>query len=110
REAILHRIQQANEEVGAGDYAVTALNTFIRKVRTGDLLVVTHGNLAFRAIGEVTGEYFHREQEEGEHYVQARPVRWLREYAPPRPYGGLMENRFSQIDRKSVGAGKRVRA
>lgn len=97
REAILHRIQQANEEVGAGDYAITALNTFIRKVRTGDLLVVTHGNLAFRAIGEVTGEYFHREQEEGEHYVQARPVRWLREYAPPRPYGDLMENRFSQM-------------
>lgn len=97
REAILHRIQQANSEVGAGDYAVTALNTFIRKVRTGDLLVVTHGNLAFRAIGEVTGEYFHREQEEGEHYVQARSVRWLREYAPPRPYGDLMENRFSQM-------------
>ncbi len=97
REEILHRMQEVSKEVGAGDYAITALNTFIRKVRTGDLLVVTHGNLAFRAIGEVTGEYFHREQEEGEHYVQARPVRWLREYAPPRPYGDLMENRFSQM-------------
>ena len=29
--------------------------------------------------------------------MQARPVRWLREYAPPRPYGDLMENRFSQM-------------
>ncbi len=97
REEILERIHAAGGKIDAGDYAVTALDLFVRRMSKGDLIVVTHGNLKFRAIGEVIGDYFRKEAEGGEHYVQARPVRWLRQYDPPRPYADLMENRFSQM-------------
>lgn len=97
REQILQRIQAAGGKIESDAYAVTALDLFVRRMKVGDLVVVTHGNLKFRAIGEVTGEYFRKPAEAGEHYVQARPVRWLRQYDPPRPYPDLMENRFSQM-------------
>ena len=96
REDILERVRVMGEDIKANDYAITALDQFVRRMNVGDLVVVTHGNLKFRAIGEVTGGYQHIAGEDGEHYVQARPVRWLRQYDPPRPYGDLMENRFSQ--------------
>jgi 5-methylcytosine-specific restriction protein B len=97
REDIVERVHAVNEDTKATDYAITALDLFVRRVREGDLVVVTHGNLKFRAIGEVTGGYRHIARDDGEHYVQARPVRWLRQYTPPRPYADLMENRFSQM-------------
>lgn len=97
RDDIVEAMRATGEEVRSTDYAITALDQFIRRMREGDLVVVTHGNLKFRAIGEVTGPYKYMGQEEHEHYVQARQVRWLRQYDPPRPYADLMENRFSQM-------------
>lgn len=96
REEIVERVHAANQDSKSTDYAIKALDLFARRVQKGDLLVVTHGNLKFRAIGEVTGGYQHIAGEVGEHYVQARGVRWLRQYDPPRPYADLMEKRFSQ--------------
>lgn len=98
RDDILQAVRATGEDVGPGDYAITALDQFVRRMKDGDLVVVTHGNLKFRAIGVVTGGYRHLPRDDGEeHYVQARPVRWLRQYDPPRPYADLMENRFSQM-------------
>ncbi|SAK99829.1 GTPase subunit of restriction endonuclease-like protein [Caballeronia calidae] len=52
------------------------VNVFKNEVRVGDLIIVSKGNSAFRAIGEVTGEYeFLEEGVFGNH--QMRPVRWL---------------------------------
>lgn len=97
RQEIFERVRDVEPGTKANDYAITALDQFIRRMQEGDLVVVTHGNLKFRAIGEVTGTYRYMGHGEDEHYVQARPVRWLRQYDPPRPYGDLMENRFSQM-------------
>lgn len=97
RGEIVERMRAAGATVESSDYAVTALNLFIREVRTGDLVVVTQGNLKFRAIGEVTGDYVHVDHDGADTYVQGRPVRWLRRYEPARPYADLMENRFSQM-------------
>ena len=97
RQEIVERVKAIEPETKSTDYTITALDQFVRRMREGDLVVVTHGNLKFRAIGEVTGPYRYMGQDEQEHYVQARPIRWLRQYDPPRPYGDLMENRFSQM-------------
>lgn len=97
RQEIVDRLRDAGEEVTSTDYAVTALDLFVRRVQPGDLVVVTQGNLKFRAIGEVTGPYEHIDREGSDSYAQGRPVRWLRRYDPARPYAELMENRFSQM-------------
>ena len=97
RAEIAERMRAAGAHVENGDYAVTALNLFIREVRTGALIVVSQGNLKFRAIGEVTGDYVFVDHDGVDTYTQGRPVRWLRRYDPARPYADLMENRFSQM-------------
>jgi len=97
RADIVERLRAAGGQVDASDYAVTALDLFVRRVQPGDLVVVSQGNLKFRAIGEVTGEYVHSDYDGSDNYVQGRPMRWLRRYDPARPYADLMENRFSQM-------------
>ena len=97
REDIVKRMQAAGEQVSTSSYAVTALNLFVRVMKQGDLVVVTKGNLKFRAIGEVTGDYVHVNRDDVDTYAQGRPVRWLRQYDPALPYADLMENRFSQM-------------
>jgi len=96
RQDIASKYLQAAGQVDASDYPVTALNTFIRQVKLGDLFVVTQGNLRFRAIGEVTSDYLHVPRE-NDSYAQGRKVNWLRVYETGLPYAELMENRFSQM-------------
>jgi 5-methylcytosine-specific restriction protein B len=46
------------------------------RARVGDIIVVSKGNLLFRAIGEVTGEY-HQVPRENDDYTMRRAVKWL---------------------------------
>lgn len=91
------RMREHGHQPDVNDYAATAVNTFINVMKTGDLIVVTDGNLKFRALGEITGPYRHIEREEGDDYRQSRAVRWLRSYEPSLAFGELMNNRFSQM-------------
>ncbi|WP_321803800.1 AAA family ATPase [Burkholderia sp. BCC1988] len=52
------------------------VNAFKNEVKSGDIIIVSKGNSAFRAIGEVTGEYEYLEAPiAGQN--QMRNVRWL---------------------------------
>jgi 5-methylcytosine-specific restriction enzyme B len=46
------------------------------KVRVGDLVIVPYGNSAFRAVGEVVGDYYFVLSEDGT-YNHRRKIRWL---------------------------------
>lgn len=46
------------------------------RARIGDIIVVSKGNLLFRAIGEVTGDY-HQVPRENDDYTMRRAVKWL---------------------------------
>jgi 5-methylcytosine-specific restriction enzyme B len=95
RKDVVQRFQSANRKVESDEYAVTAVNTFVVKMKAGDLVVVPDGLSKFRAIGVVEGGY---EFVEGQSdYDQSRKVRWLRRYAPSLPHGDLMNNQFSQM-------------
>jgi 5-methylcytosine-specific restriction protein B len=96
REDVQKVFAASGEGLALGDYPITAINTFVRQMKKGDLIVVTEGNLKFRAIGEIAGDY-HLLPRDSDSYSQARAVRWLRVYKPALPYGALMENRFSQM-------------
>lgn len=70
------------------------LNTFRNEARIGDLVIVTNGNNAFRAIGEITGPYEYRLREEDE-YHHRRAVRWLW-HEGILPANQIIDGRFMQ--------------
>lgn len=65
------------------------------RVRVGDLIVVSKGNLMFRAIGEVTGDY-HQVEREGDDYTMRRAVKWLWSNAAGVGHDVIYGKRFSQ--------------
>lgn len=97
REDIQKVFASVGETLALGDYPITAINTFVRQMKERDLIVVSEGNLKFRAIGEITSDYRRIERENGDTYAQCRSIRWLRVYKPALPLESLMENRFSQM-------------
>ncbi|WP_074703789.1 AAA family ATPase [Nitrosospira multiformis] len=98
REEVYQRFTAAKEVISKDSYAVSAVTTFLLKIKPGDLLIVSEGNFKFRAIGEVMGDYIYLNREEqGDHYGQCRRVSWLRVYEPALPLDQLMNNQFSQM-------------
>lgn len=97
RNQVYNRFIESGEMVTKDSYAVSAVSTFVLKMKVGDLLVVTEGNTKFRAIGEITGDYRVAAREEGDDYGQCRDVKWLRVYKPSLPISQLMNNQFSQM-------------
>lgn len=104
RQDIQQVFASAGEQLANGDYPITAIHTFVRQIKKGDLIVVTEGNLRFRAIGEIAGDY-RRIARDSDTYSQCRDVRWLRVYTPALPFDALMENRFSQMTLYELRAG-----
>lgn len=99
KEEIVQRFHAAGKQVPEDAYSVSAVAAFVLKMKVGDLIVVSDGNLKFRAIGEIVGEYRHidRDVEGEDQYSQCRNVRWLRVYEPSLPFEQLMHNQFSQM-------------
>jgi len=97
REQIVERFAKHNKPASAEEYRVTAVMTFVNQVKRGDLMVITDGNLKFRAIGEVTGDYkLLPRTEQADGYHQSRAIKWLRVYSPSKPHDQLTKKRFMQ--------------
>ncbi len=80
------------------DYSITSVATFVTRMKVGDILVISDGNLKFRAICEIAGDYaFKQHTDYDDAYSQMRPVKWLRQYQPSLPFSELMNNQFSQM-------------
>ncbi|MBL0653001.1 AAA family ATPase [Aeromonas caviae] len=90
--------QSAGKIDNAYDYTVTSVVTLVTRMKRGDLVVVTDGNLKFRSIGEIIGDYQCKPHPEyGNSYAQVRPVKWLCQYTPSLPSSELINGRFSQM-------------
>lgn len=64
-------------------------------MRKGDIVIVSHGNHKFRAIGRVAGDY---KFDPSCDYPQTRPVKWLRIFEEPQPKDRLLRDKaFSQL-------------
>lgn len=68
--------------------------TFRNTLQTGDIVIVPYGNSAFRAIGEVTGDYYFERSDLGS-YSQRRPVRWLVTLDEPLPLDLVVDGNFT---------------
>ncbi len=66
-----------------------------RSMQVGDLIVVSEGNLRFRAVGEVTGPYRYDPTDAGD-YAHRRDVRWLLVLDEPLPVEEIYDKQFSQ--------------
>lgn len=89
--------QQEEIETKTQDYKVTSVNTFKNKINTGDLIVVSDGNKKFRAIGEVTGDYEFKPDDNLMSYAQCRAVVWHKAWGRSLPYDQLLNKTFSQM-------------
>lgn len=75
-------------------FAAQSVNYFIHYLKVGDYVVVTYGNLLFRAIGRVTGNYEFKNIE-GLSVHQFRKVEWLIKDVE-LPYEELYNKQFQQ--------------
>ena len=68
--------------------------TFRNAMKVGDLVIVPHGNTAFRAIAEITGDYYFELGADGT-YNQRRRVRWLLVPKEPLPLNTIVDGNFA---------------
>jgi 5-methylcytosine-specific restriction protein B len=73
---------------------VSQLYPFRSEMKKGDIIIVPYGNTAFRAIGEVTGDYAFVPRPDGE-YNQRRQVNWLLTLEKPLPLDSIVEGAFT---------------
>lgn len=76
------------------------------EMKPGDIVIVPYGNSAFRAVAEVTGNYYFVPSAEG-HYAHRRPVRWLLTLDDPLPLDTIVDGNFTMRTLYSL-ANKRV--
>ncbi|GAO35626.1 hypothetical protein SCT_1017 [Sulfuricella sp. T08] len=81
-ESIGEKLKQEAPDIDKFKSQVAFVDRFKNELAVGDILVVSHGNKAFRGIAEVTGEY---EFDEDGPFHQARPVKWLAVFESGRP-------------------------
>lgn len=93
---IKEKLVEVGVDVDKKTYPAKVVNFFLLEMKIGDLVVVTDGNLKFRAIGEVTSDYIYQPRDDSTGYAQRRDVRWLRVYSPSLPHKDLMSKIFSQ--------------
>lgn len=95
-EAIKQRWRQDHPEATGNDPNIRQTYTVRAGMREGDLVVVSAGNLKFRAIGEIVGPYRYVVDEQGG-YPHRRNVRWLWRDDAGQSYDEIYGKQFSQV-------------
>ena len=72
------------------------VTVFKDELKIGDIIVVSQGNTAFRAIGEVSGEYQFQDPPVAGAFHQLRAVRWLAVFETNRNVEEIFDRSFSQ--------------
>jgi 5-methylcytosine-specific restriction protein B len=81
------------DEEKDSEYNITAVHYLKNEVRLGDLILISDGNLKFRAIAQCVGDY--RFDVAGD-YRQTRPVRWLKVLDESLPIESVFRKQLSQ--------------
>jgi 5-methylcytosine-specific restriction protein B len=74
---IRNKIKEEQANIEKLESHVRYVNVFKNELKIGDIVIVSQGNDAFRAIGEVVGEYECLEESIAGDFHQMRSVRWL---------------------------------
>ncbi|RVU14001.1 AAA family ATPase [Methylobacterium oryzihabitans] len=68
--------------------------TFRNAMKVGDIVIVPYGNTAYRAVAQITGDYYFELGEDGT-YNHRRKVRWLLVLDEPLPLDTIVEGNFT---------------
>jgi 5-methylcytosine-specific restriction protein B len=79
----------------------TQIWPFRCEMQIGDIVIVPYGNTAFRAVAQVTGDYFYEPSAEG-YYAHRRSVRWLLTLDDPLPLDTIVDGKFTMRTLYSV--------
>lgn len=77
------------------DFNVSSIIRFKNEMAKGDIVIISDGNHKFRAIAEVTSDYYFENNEEGD-YCQLRNVKWLKQFSPSLPVSEIFNKNLSQ--------------
>ena len=94
-QSIKHKLAEFDYPINQLDTAAAYVNTFKNKIKNGDLVVITDGNLKFRAIAEIIGEYEYNSEPKFS-YHQVRKVKWLKSFSPSLNNEDYFKKIFSQ--------------
>ena len=89
------------EEVHGGSGEVKHINSFRNRLKVGDILIATKGNMVFRAIGVVKGEYEYHPHPEG--FNHRRSVDWIWVDNNGVPASDIIDKNFSQVTIYELG-------
>jgi 5-methylcytosine-specific restriction protein B len=103
-EAIRDEFQSAPRENEQPSH-YTQLHPFRNTMKIGDIIIVPYGNKAFRAVGEVVGDYYFEKDGEPTYYHRRR-VRWLTVLDEPLPLDTIIEGDFMQRTFYSITASR----
>ncbi|HIF9240751.1 TPA: AAA family ATPase [Photobacterium damselae] len=96
--AQIYRDNEVVIESENNNYSVTSVNKFKNEMAIGDLIVVSDGNRKFRAIAEITSDYYFDDSAVDDvGYSQVRKVTWHRVYEPSLPVDELFKKNLSQM-------------
>ncbi|MDB5781275.1 MAG: hypothetical protein JWQ50_1190 [Caballeronia mineralivorans] len=90
------RLNEERPDIEKPDSQARYMSVFKDELSIGDIIVVSQGNRAFRAIGEVTGPYECLEASTAGGFHQMRPVRWLAVLEGNRPVEEIYDRSFVQ--------------
>jgi 5-methylcytosine-specific restriction protein B len=94
-EAIKAKVQGV-PNIESPDAQTRYVGVFKDELSIGDIVVVSQGNKAFAAIGEVIGEYEFLEAPLAGRFHQSRAVRWIAVFEGNRPVGDIYNKSFMQ--------------
>lgn len=97
RKEISTKFTDNGYELKPQDYQVTSVDIFKNQMNIGDMVIVSDGNLKFRAIAEITADYQCLPDAEFPDYGQTRKVIWHRVYEKSLPYERVLVKKFSQM-------------
>lgn len=89
--------EKDSEDSTSKTFTYQIINRFKLEMKIGDIVIVSDGNRKFRAIGEISGDYFFLENVDRKNYRQARPVIWHKVFEESLPYNLLLNKYFSQM-------------
>ena len=94
-DAVKNRFKELWPSSEIKSYPPRMVNYLKNTMKIGDLIVVSHGNNHFRAIGKVTGSYEPPVPGDTD-YSQKRGVSWLRVFNPSLECHEIIDRAFSQ--------------